>query len=136
MTDFLVAVHHALLVSCFGICAMGVLTTWLTTQARAEFREDAVAAFDAAGWGVDASALQTKTARARVSAQRNGYEPLSILGRTPDFGAAFEVEFIKRRSKRHGLLVIDVGEFQQLVRAVMALVGKRPVRKMEWEHRA
>lgn len=135
MTDFLTAVQHGLFLGLtIGAGAVGALTTWLTTRARAEFREDFVAACDATGWGTEALSTETHTARSRLSAQRNGHAPLSILGRLADF-ADLEVAFIKRRAPRHGLVVVEHAELQRLIVTAQTFFATRATR-MDMEHTA
>jgi hypothetical protein len=127
--------HLGVFFTVLGITVFGALTAWLTTQERAALREDVVDALRISGWNTRSVAAQTKTAESRVSMQLNGHAPCSFLGRLCEL-TGFEVPFLKLRAHRHGMVVIDATELQQLVSAVKALVGKRPAQKMEWEHTA
>ncbi len=135
MTNLLIAVHHALLVTLAGMVGMSLLMAWLTNQDRNDLREDTVTALRVSGWKLDAVAAQTQTARTRLSGQLNGHAPCSFLGRLTDL-AGFEVPFLKLRAKRHGLIVIEETELQRLVLTAQAFFAKRPVQKMDMEKRA
>lgn len=135
MTNFLGTIHIPLLATFLGMGAFAILTTWLTTKERAEFREDVARAFEMAGWGVDAAAAQTQTARSRLSAQLNGHAPCSVLGRLPDL-PGLELALIKLRAQRLGLVVIEGAELQRLLSTAQAFFSKRPVKKMRLERTA
>lgn len=121
MTDLLLAVHHGLVVFCVGMTTLALLVTWLATPDRVAYCDDADAARRHVGLSMDAISALTQTARSKLSPQFNRQAPVSVLGRIPDLPTQFEVAFIKLRARRHGLVVIDGVELQQLIAEVRAL---------------